>query len=286
MFKRIFVLFMTVVLVFSFSLPAFAIENNLGIINEIKIYDNPNNENEYFIRVVLIESRRFDTEKEISLYRIKEDGKELIKTFQGDGWGSIEWDQTFDRGSYAFLPVEKTELNEGETYSISFPQGAVVEDDVTWNPTPTVAFEPTFTYEEMLDAVPCLGFETAEVEATETIDFSPAVIYPPDFDGEVYLSYYENTDERNMLFSVSEECTTYVNLRNKETEEIYGTFRVNTYPDEADSFGELLRYTAATFMGGGVDLVFDGGSLLAGSLYAMVLPFLMILAIPLSVLGF
>lgn len=286
MLKKVSALFMAAVMIFSFSIPSFAIENSRGFVEEVKFYANPYNENEYFLRVALTEGKKFDAEKEMTLYRILSDGKEKIKSYKGDDYGSLEWNQTYDCGRYAFFPVAKGEIKEGETYSLYFTTGCIFSGEDGWGRTDTADFEASFTYDEMIGANPCLCFETAEIEATEKIDFSGAVIYPVGFEGELYITSYLDDEEKDFSFSAPEEGDYYISLRNKETDEDYGTYRVRAIHDKADNFGELIDYSSEKLLLGGVDLIFEGGSLLAGSLYAMLLPFLLILAIPLSIIGF
>lgn len=286
MFKKISALFMAAVMIISFSIPSFAIENSWGIVEEVKFYANPYNENEYFLRVALIEGRKFDAKKEMTLYRVFPDGKEKIKSYKGDDYGSLAWDQTYECGRYAFLPVAKSEIKESETYSLYFSTGCIFSGEDGWGRTDTADFESSFTYDEMIGANPCLCFETAEIEATENVDFSGSVIYPVDFEGELYITSYLDDEEKDFSFSAPEEGDYYINLQNKVTDEVYGSYRVRAVHDKADDFGELIDYSSEKLLLGGVDLLFEGGSLLAGSLYAMVLPFLLILAIPLSIIGF
>lgn len=292
MLKKISVVFLAVIMVFSAVIPSYAndAESEYSFFSSAKLYKNPEDESSYLMLLDI--NDEYSAEKYIDfsesgkLFRIGSDGeRELIKEFGKEDDYFPEWDYGVVHDSAFTLPISKSVIAEGTDYVITLADQMISCNGTTQ----LLPVEFFFSYNELFNGWPTFLFSEIEIEATERADLKRFILLPIDYTGESFIEEYVFMSDK--FFSIrnyTEICAETEGEKAiylKDICKTYDTAKVTVTKDKADNIGELLERSGEKLFDGGISAAKKGGENLLITILTMFSPILLLLSIPLSFVG-
>ena len=292
MLKRISGILLSIIMVFSFAVPSFAFEDNCyGFIQQVKLYENPEDENSYLMYIDINSSDYHDKAIDFSengkFFRITENGeRELIKEFNSSDNYLPEWEYALVQLNQFIMSVDKNVIAEGGEYAITLPEQKISHDGIT----ELMPVEVVFSYDDLLGGDPVLLFWQIEVERMQETDLKDFIIIPVGYQGDVMIETFSTLSDR---ITVTDNTKVYLetedNVRiylSDSKGSVFAYAELINIEDKADDFGELIKYSGDKLFSGGINALFKGGEMFCETVAIMFYPLLIVFGIPLSILGF